>query len=86
MIKKPDGTWRPCVDYRVYNSNTKSLNFSMPEIQAMLRKFANKKYFSCFDMRWAYHHLKIHTDTQKSAAFITHLIRCIFAKTYDVWF
>ena len=58
MVKKKDGSWRMCVDYRDINAKTKLRDpYLLPRIDAMLDNLAGTKIFSCLDLIWGYHHV-----------------------------
>ena len=71
LVRKPDGTYRMCVDYRRLNHITLTDAFPMPSIDDILTKFKGKKWFSKFDVRSAYHHIQIRESDRHKTAFIT---------------
>jgi hypothetical protein len=50
-VKKKDGTWRLCVDYRKLNALTNKNRFPMPIIEEILDELAGTKYFTKLDMK-----------------------------------
>ena len=49
LVKKPDGTWRFCVDYRKLNSVTKMDLYPIPNIEAALSKLRGATVFTSLD-------------------------------------
>ena len=50
LVRKPDGTWRYCTDFRKLNAITQKVSFPIPSINDSLRRFQNPKYFSSLDL------------------------------------
>ena len=72
MVKKKDGTWRMCVDYRDLNNKTKVRDpYLLPRIDAMLDSLSGTKLFSCLDLIWGYHQVPLTPEARERTAFIT---------------
>jgi putative transposase len=50
VVKKPDGSWRPCVDYRRLNTMTKPNTYPLPVIDDLLAKVSEGKIFTQMDL------------------------------------
>jgi hypothetical protein len=55
LVKKKDGQWRFCVDYRKLNALTIKNRFPMPIVEEILDELARSKFFTKLDMRYGYH-------------------------------
>ena len=71
MVKKKDGTWRMCVDYRRINRSTKFDCFPLPRLYEVLDAFAGSTVFSSFDLAMAYHQVLVAPSDVDKTAFIT---------------
>lgn len=71
MVKKRDGSWRICGDYRHLNSITKRDSYPLPNIQDLISSLTDKKIFSKIDLAKAYHQIPMEESAIPKTALIT---------------
>jgi len=71
VVKKKDGTYRYCVEYRKLNSLTKRDAYPLPPIDACLDTLSGSTWFSTFDLRASYHQVPMHPDDADKTSFVT---------------
>ena len=69
MVKKHDGKYRMCIDYRRVNKQTKHNAYPIPQMEAIFRKLQTAKYISTIDLSSAYHQISIKNESRDVTSF-----------------
>jgi transposase InsO family protein len=68
MVQKPDGSWRPCGDFRRLNLVTQVDSYPLPNMLDFSANVANCRWFSKIDLRKGYYQIPMNkADIPKTA-------------------
>ena len=62
MVPKPDGSWRPCGNYRSLNNVTKPDNYPLPNIRNFTNNLKHCTVFSKLDLVKGYHQVPMNSE------------------------
>jgi hypothetical protein len=70
-VMKPDGSWRPCGDYRRLNLVTTKDSYPLPNMANFAKRLEGCVIFSKVDLRKGYHQIRMHAADIPKTAIIT---------------
>ena len=71
IVKKPDGSIRPCVDFRKLNAVTVSDSYPLPRVDESMEFLSGAKYLTTLDLFAGFMQVPMERESQKYTAFIT---------------
>ncbi|KAG8186056.1 hypothetical protein JTE90_007442 [Oedothorax gibbosus] len=71
LVKKENGEWRFCVDYRKLNKVTKNDVYSLPPIDDALDCLTGARIFSSMGLKSGYWQIEIDDKDKEKTAFVT---------------
>ncbi|GJS48395.1 putative reverse transcriptase domain-containing protein [Tanacetum coccineum] len=71
FVKKKDGSFRMCIDYKELNRLTIKNRYPFPRIDDLFDQLQGSQFFSKIDLRSRYHQLRVHEDDIPKTVFRT---------------
>ncbi|GJY58317.1 putative reverse transcriptase domain-containing protein [Tanacetum coccineum] len=71
FVKKKDGSFRMCIDYREQNKLTVKNQYPLPRIDDLFDQLQGSNVYSKIDLRSGYHQLRVHDEDIPKTAFRT---------------
>ena len=68
-VRKSDGRWRICIDYRKLNEKTIKDAYPMPRIEESLDALSKSVWFSSLDFTMGYHQVPMAEGDKEKTAF-----------------
>nr|GEU71916.1 reverse transcriptase domain-containing protein [Tanacetum cinerariifolium] len=78
FVKKKDGSFRMCIDYRELNKHTVKNRYPLPMIADLLDQLQGLSVYSKIDLRLGYHQLRVRDEDIPKTAFRTRYIHYEF--------
>ena len=71
LVRKKDGSYRMCIDYRELNAKTKNLDeYMLPRIDDTIDALSRAKFFCTLDLIQGYHQVELEESAKPKTAFI----------------
>ena len=72
FVLKANGSIRTCIDYRPINRATRIWEWPLVRIRDIRHRLQGSRWYSRFDLKEAFHRIRIAPDTRPATAFATH--------------
>ena len=72
MVKKPNGSYRMCVDFTDLNKACPKDSYPLPQIDQLIDSTGGHQLYSLVDTKSGYHQIPMHRPDEAKTAFTTH--------------
>ena len=70
LVRKKDGSWRFCIDFRKLNEVTVKDAFPLPQVADLVDSLSGHKYFSTLDLASGYWQVPVEESSQEKSVFV----------------
>ena len=70
LIKKRDGSWKFCIDFRNQNDVTRKDTYFIPQVFDLIESLSGNTFFTTLDLKSGYWQVPIHEDSKPKTAFV----------------
>jgi hypothetical protein len=70
LVRKKNGKFRLCIDYRKLNAQTRKDSYPLPRISDMLEKFKGARVFTSLDLMKGYYQVEMLNEDKEKTAFV----------------
>ena len=70
-VPKPDGSVRPCTDYKALNAITETVVYPLPRMEEVLQEVAGAQFITTMDLAKGFLQIPVAKEDQHKTAFVT---------------
>ena len=77
LVRKKDGSFRFCIDFRRLNARTKKDSYPLPCMQETMESMVGARHFSCMDLKSGFWQVKMAKESRQYTAFMVGSMACM---------